>query len=315
MPTSPSAGLSPSCDCVFVVKLSALGDVIHALQALSFLGRMGVPVWWMTSRRYLPLVERVAFVERVFTPGDLPRLFLRFEQAFDLQGLLKSAVVARFVARRVVGFSFSSLREPLAGLLYTYRVKPEGAHVVEQLRSVVAKVLGVEDDGDFGVEIDLRGVELPFDVPRKFALLFPGAGWRTKNLSVDWCLRFLGLWHSHVDIPVFVVPGVGDSVRLHRLSPWLLPELGLLEAISLVSKSALVIAPDTGFLHAAAAMDVPALGLYCPSDPNRNGPFGGACRVVVCDRPCRGCFKRRCVSFCNDSISPELVVETALDLL
>ncbi len=319
MPTSTSTGWSPSSKTLLIVKLSALGDIVHALGAVSIVKRRtDLEVVWLTKPQYSPLFGTVGFVDRIIFPRDAVKFARRFDLVIDLQGLVKSAFFSLLLGSRRWGFARGFAREPLAPFFYTSRVKPEGRHVVHLLRSLVCEALGLEDDGIFDFGIDATPAELEESrrlvVDDKFVLLFPSAGWRTKELDALWCSKFLGEWFRRSSIPVYLVPGVGDDLRLSGLSPWLLPNLSLRQVIALIKRCSAVVAPDTGFLHVAAAMGKPVVGLFCPSDPLRNGPFPEG-EILLCDCPSVGCFRRRCVSACTCSISPLLAVERTLALL
>ncbi len=317
MPIFQSSGLSPCYD-LLIVKLSSLGDVVHALGAVSIVKRkLDVKVAWLVNEAYLPLFEGVSFVDELVTPRDARRLFRRFELAIDLQGLVRSALWSFFLAKHRWGFSLSALREPLAGLLYTERFSPIKAHVVEMQRELICACLGIEDDGiyDFGIRVfEHEREKVKRFLPEEFVLVVPSAGWRTKELSVEWCLDFLGQWLRITDVPVLFMPGMGDKRRLFCLGEWLLPELSLRDAMAVISLSRAVVAPDTGFLHIADALGVPCLGLYCASLGERNGPFLSK-SFVTCNCPSYGCWRKKCPSLCTSSIPVEEVVNFLLGLL
>ncbi len=314
MPAYPPLGSNHCCD-VLVVKLSALGDVIHALGAVSVLKGHPVRLWWLTKPAYLPLLEGVSFVHGVLTPSELFRAKRRFHVALDLQGLLKSAVFTLFASERV-GFCPTEAREPLASLFYTRRLGPYGGHVVERLRRLVCDAFGVKDTGiyDFGLApspSELERAKSRVSVP--FILLIPSAAWPTKGLTPFWCARFIHLWSRASSLPVYIMTGLGDGWRFEGF-PSLLPGLSLREAMAVISLASLVVAPDTGFLHMAAALGVPCVGLFCCTDPSRNGPFPRG-HVVLCRCSAAGCWKRECPSLCTPSIDPEEVVEVSLRAL
>ena len=317
MPTSQWDGLSQPCD-ILVVKLSALGDVVHALGAVSIVKRKtNCKLWWLVKPSYLPLFQGVSFVDELITPADISRYFRRFELVIDLQGLFKTGLYTFWLGKRRFGFSKEEVREKAASIFYTDRVSTTSSHVVEKLRELVCEACDIENDGvyDFGLKIfedDFEGLEGL--LPERYVLIVPGAAWSTKRLSEDWCLRFYALARVVLDIPILFLPGLGESCRFKLLSDVLLPELPLRKAIAVISRASVVVAPDTGFLHIAAALGVPCVGLYCASSAVRNGPFPLG-EVVECGCPSRGCFKRACHSLCTESIEPSAVLERVVKLL
>ena len=302
------------------MKLSSLGDVVHAIGAASILGRIerSFKVTWAVKKNYFPLFRDVCFVDELVGAKELLSIPLkRFDVVVDLQGLLKTAAISLFTGKKRCGFDRKYLKEPLASLAYTDRVSPQKLHVVEMMRELICESLSIEDDGVY--DFCLRVSEDEKDwarrrFPEKYAVLLPSAAWPTKALSVSWCRRFVGMWLARSDVPLFLLCGIGDEGRLRGLSPWLLSNLPLRKAMAVLEGSLLVIGPDTGLLHVAAALGKRCLGLYGPSLWERNAPFGDA-EVIKCLCPSAGCFKRSCDSSCTSTIPVEQVIDKALELL
>lgn len=317
MPISRWVGSNPPCD-LLVVKLSALGDVVHALGAVSIIKRLtDLKVWWLVKESYFPLFKSVDFVDRVISPKDIDVTFIRrFPVVVDLQGLIKSAFYAYLLGKKRVGFSKQEAKEKLAIYFYSDVCNTSSRHVVQKLRELVCCACEIEDDGiyDFGLKVFKDEYEAVNSlVPEDYILVIPSAAWKTKVLSYEWCARFFALARKELELPVFFfLPGLGESKRYLQLGDALLPELDIRHAMAVIDKATVVVAPDTGFLHVAAALGKKCVGLYCPSDPERNGPFPSG-KVVSCDCVFRGCFKRKCVSMCTDGIDPAHVVEKILD--
>src|SRR6266542_2740714 len=142
---------------VLLVRLGALGDLVHALPFVAAL-RTAHPdarIDWLVDARYRALVdlvpilnERLSLNTRALTgPAALPAVVRRlrlahYDIAFDAQGLIKSALLARASgAGRVIGFARTSLREPAARMFYTESVEPTGAaHVIDKTMSLLRAV-------------------------------------------------------------------------------------------------------------------------------------------------------------------------------
>jgi len=308
-------------DCnVLIVKLSALGDVVHALVASTVIKRR-LPcarIFWLTREEYFPLFEHVDFVDELF-PYSLKGLLslrnIRFDVVFDLQGLLKSSwFLPLLKAPRRAGFSLPEVREKGAVLFYNYRVTPSKPHVIEKLRQLVCGGLEIEDDGLYPspFRVDEGFCRKPAE---PYGVLLPSAAWETKVLDERWVAEFIRKMRE-VGVRVLVLVGKGDYLRLRGV-PYredFLVGLGLKEAFSVIYNADFVVGPDTGFLHIASALKKRVFALYCPTAPERNGPFNTECAVFTCECPERGCFRRRCVKNCTSSIPVDSVVEAFYSL-
>ncbi len=304
---------------ILIVKLSALGDVVHALVASTIIKRKfpQSKLFWITNSEYIPLFKFVDFVDDVIPLSlrEFRRLRdLDFSVVIDLQGLLKSSVFLPFLkAKKRVGFDPSEAKERLSSIFYNQRIKTEGKHIVEKLRELICEALCISDDGLFPSPfsgIDGESIE-------GYGLLFPSASWQTKILDTDWCLRFFsGCLKAGLNLDLLI--GKNDYLRFRKFpfGSHILVGLSIEEALKVISKAEFVVGPDTGFLHIAASLGKKVFALYCPSDPIRNGPFVEEKRVFTCDCPNRGCYKRRCFKNCTSSIPLDKVLkEVAKNLL
>lgn len=310
---------------ILIVRLGALGDVVHAIPVAAALGR-GFPdafVDWAIDERYAPLLDLVPGLDRRVVLrtrgrtaagwaalrrelGEVP-----YDVALDVQGLGKSALVARLSgARRVVGFGAPFLREPWARWLYTETADPgRPRHVVDRNLGILS-ALGVADrDWSFPIRVDAPpaagGLPAP-DAPRGdldpppggCVLINPNAAWSTKR----WPPERYGAVAAHVarahGRPCVVIWGPGDEARASAVvaasagAARLAPATGLVELAARLRAGALLVSGDTGPLHLAAALGTPVVGLYGPSDPARNGPWSPDDEVVSVFADC-ACAVRR----------------------
>ncbi len=306
---------------VLIVRLGALGDLVHALPAVAAL-RDAWPearIDWLVDARYRALLDFVPVVNRVIVVGS-PGLSLggvvrslrreRYEIAIDLQGLIKSAVLARLSgAREVVGFATPLLRERAARLFYITQAEAEaeaGGHVIAKNVGLL-RVLGVTS-GPWtfpltvpasGVVNEVRGL-LGIGEDHRFAVLNPGAGWPNKqwpperfgqvarHLSEHQGWRSVVLWgpgeRPLADVVVAASGGAADVA----------PPTGLGEVLALARAAALLVAGDTGPLQLAAALGTPTVGIFGPTNPARNGPWSPADVTVSRFESCECHHKRRC---------------------
>lgn len=303
---------------ILIVRLGALGDVVHAIPVVAAL-RRGLPdafVDWAIGERCAPLLDLVPGLDRrvVLRTRGRPaagwaalRRELRevpYDVALDVQGLGKSALVARLSgARRVVGFSTPFLREPWARWLHTESADPgRPRHVVDRNLGILG-ALGVADrEWSFPIRVDAPPAadapRLRPDVPGGCVLLNPNAAWSTKR----WPPARYGAVAAHVarahGRPCAVIWGPGDEARAAAVvaasagTARLAPPTGLVELAALLRAGALLVSGDTGPLHLAAALGTPVVGLYGPSDPARNGPWSPHDEVVSAFPDC-ACAARR----------------------
>ena len=335
---------------ILIVRLSALGDLIHALPVL-FAIKQALPstaVDWLVEDNYAPVLALVPeldrrIIVRAKSPGgvdDAIRFggggigyvravsFLRaqrYDAALDLQGLIKSAVWARASgAQRVIGFDRDHLREAQAASFYSETVVPPGAgHVIDKNLAVLS-ALNVPDTPIMPrlqptASPDVVAAIVAAGGPRKFIVLNPGAAWSNKRWPAD---RFGA-----------VAAGLYNRTRLRSLITWGPPERALAESVVAASGGAALLAPatsvadlavlmrdaavvvsgDTGPLHIAAAMGTPLVGLYGPTWPERNGPWDPKDHVLSRADTCVCHHKRHCLrgAPCINEISVERVVSAA----
>ena len=260
---------------LLVVRLSALGDVIHGIPAVVAL-RDHFAIDWAVETPYRELVEIVSGVNAIpvsLKRWSVPKIVAAaravrgHDTAIDLQGLVKSALLARVSgARERYGFAPPHIRERPAAWLMNRRVAIEPtAHVVEwnlQLaRAIVPSVAMPKVDFSAfasGPRFDGRVV------------LIPGAGRPAKQWPIE---RFREV-AKRIGHAALVVWGPGERNLAEQVDAELAPPTNLRELASLLSSARIAIGGDTGPLHLAAALGTPVVGLYGPTDPARNGPYG-----------------------------------------
>jgi heptosyltransferase I len=298
-----------------IARLSSLGDVIFTLPVLAAL-RDSFPsskIDWAIEERWQPLLaENPDLDEAIPVHGRSVTGFLRcarelrrrhYTCAIDIQGLYKSALLARLSgAPRRIGLSRQAAREPGASTLYTERVTPNAAHMVDKNLVLAAAAgarpnpvrfpLHVSDAQRAAVRqmLDRAGM-------RRYVVLSIGGGWQSKCWPPD---RFRELSSRLRDtyqtgIVINAGPGEADLARAtaaketaHQLA---FGEGSVSILMALLAGADLVIAADSGPLHLAAALGTPVIGLYGPTNPARNGPYGGR-GIVIRSEAAETTYKR-----------------------
>jgi heptosyltransferase I len=291
-------------DRFLIVRLSSLGDVVSALPVLAALRDTFVraQIDWVIDRRWQPLLMgnpdlneviplRSSSIGEFFDCGRRLRE-KNYKCVLDAQGLYKSALLARLSrAPNRIGFSYSFARERGSAIFYTQRVKPKAQHIIDQNLELAFEAgatrhparfpLYVTSDAQSIVDQFLRGTSI-----EKYAMLSPGGGWLSKcwpperygelsrRLREDFGYRIIiNCGPDETEIAETVMANAGLSLPI--IVQYKLPEL-----MALLSRADLVVAGDSGPLHLAVALGAPVVGLYGPTSPARNGPYGGQDVVV-----------------------------------
>jgi lipopolysaccharide heptosyltransferase I len=322
---------------ILIIKPSALGDIVHALPVLGLLRRRWpeAQVSWLVTPACAGLVERHPQIDEVvrfdrhgfssawWNPRSAGKLlqFSRdirereFDLVIDLQGLFRSGWFLRQTAAPVrVGFS--NARE-MGWLFYTHRVESSWEdHAVERYLCV-AEALGLGREPvefTFAVDDADRKAIAAMTGDEPYAVLMPGANWETKRWSVE---RFAGLvepLRRRFGLRSIVAGGSADRVLAEQIpgARDLTGRTGLRQLVALLERAALVIAPDTGPMHIAAALGRPLVTMYGPTNAVRTGPYGRMDSVIRIDIPCSPCYARRCShKSCLNWLRIEPVLELA----
>ena len=318
-----------------VVRLTALGDILHTLPAVAALRAAHKNAWidWVVERKWAPVLEGSPAISEVI-PFDRASAFgaltcvrrLRqknYSCAIDFQGLYKSSVLAMLsAAPRRIGFERGWAREDGASLLYTDRVAPTGRHVAELNYSLAEKAgatrparpeypLRVPAGGAASVRARLadRGIG-------DYIVVGPGGSWRAKCWPAERYGVFCREFEKRHGLRAVVIHGPGEKPLAEEVSRAAHPAAPIVmattieELMGVLAHARCAVAADSGPLHLAAALGTRVVGLYGPTDPARNGPFAPGAAIVSEARPEEISYKRRA------SYSPSMLritVEQVLD--
>jgi heptosyltransferase-1 len=317
-----------------IVRLGALGDIVHALPLAAAL-RATWPdarIDWLVDVKHRPILDHVGGLSTI-VPVDTRRMAgdtgvvpvvrrlraARYDVAIDAQGLLKSALLARLAgAARVVGLARDHLREPLASRAYDETAQPAGPHVVDNALALAAaagatavstrRSLGEGGPPRFALQPPASDVAgrvrsvLGLADGQQFALINPGAAWPNKR----WPPERFGAVARHLRTrhgwPSIVAWGPGEEdlagavVAAADGAAARAPATSLGELLAVLGAAGLVVSGDTGPLHLAAALGTPIVGIYGPTDPARNGPWSAADVTLSRHRACACHHQRRCTA-------------------
>jgi len=280
-----------------VVRLGSLGDIVHTFPAVSSL-RETFPngeIVWLAHPRWKLLVESSSLASQVSTADTRSFHSLRktidelrsvpWDAAIDYQGLWKSAALPFFSGiKRRIGFSSETIREFGVPILYTDKVHCSAIHIADQngelstragARNPVAPFqLHVPQMDDCGIRDYLQKLGL-----HRYVVLSPGGGWRSKCWPPERFGQLSKLIRDSLGLRCVVNYGPGEddlalAVRECSSDADPMPYNGPLGPLmALLRSAACIVGGDTGPLHLAVALGTPAVALFGPTNPARNGPY------------------------------------------
>jgi|SRR5208283_954108 len=284
-----SVSASPPSLSIAAIRLGAMGDILHALPAVSSL-KHSFPesrLTWIVAPKWAPLLEGNPHVDNIlpfdrrnwkyFLPAIRTLNRLKPALAVDFQGLIQSAITGRLaMPGTFIGFASERAREPLAAKFYSRTVQPRAPHIVDQnLELAVAAGATVKT-----VEFPIPPGRPEGDLPNEaFVLTSPFAGWSSKQWPFQNYAILAAELRSHgLTLVVNVSPDrAAEFTAIPNLVVHVSSLAGLIDA---TRRATAVVGLDSGPLHLAAALGKPGVGLYGPTEPARNGPYGGTIRVL-----------------------------------
>jgi heptosyltransferase-1 len=286
---------------ILIVKTSSMGDVVHALPLVTDLAAHvpGAQIDWLveesfaaipTMSRHVHRVHRVALRRWRSVPlqpatwSEIARIRRelraeRYDRVLDVQGLLKSAWMARWAGARIAGPSSGSARERIASSLYSQPIDvPRELHAVDRCRGIGAAALGYAIDGRPRFDLAVNAPRaVAVDSP--YAVLLVNASRATKLWPED---RWIALEHWLAarglgSVLFWATPD--EEARCARLAGAMqravtAPRSPIDSIAATLAAAQVVVGLDTGLTHLAAALGRPAVGIYCDYDPKLVGLIG-----------------------------------------
>lgn len=278
---------------ICIVKLSAMGDIIHAMVALQFIKKEfpNARIDWVVESAFRGVLENNPHIDNIL-PINLKSLKTKKSEIFtqykilktysknsydiiiDAQGLLKSAIVSRIIGANIIaGFDKSSIREGIASLFYNKKIHiPYHENIIVRNMAVILEPLGIHANPHM---LDTKESYLFFKTESKLAkpymLFVVGSSWESKNYPKE---QFASL-ANELKEPIYLVWG-NEGER--ELAVWIeskapnakaLNKTTLDELKSIIANASIVIGNDTGPTHMAWALNIPSITLF-GSTPARN---------------------------------------------
>jgi len=332
---------------ILVIKLSAIGDVIHTLPAVHALrqNNPGAKITWIVEKPSYnlltnnPDIDQIIVFEKpkfktlsglihngpAFTRHLRER---RFDLVVDFQGLFKSAAISLLSgAANKVGYC--DMRE-LSHLISRPLCGPNSkGHVIERYLDVVRELGGNVDKIVFPISISENEEqraeallsEARINPGEPFVVLVPGTNWATKCWPPEHYAKLIDLLEE-AGYRCVLAGGPAESdiaeqiVKLSSAGPAnLTARTSLKELAHIFKRSRAFVGGDTGPMHLAVAVGTPAVTLFGPTDPARNGPYQGKNVILQVDRECKNCWKRRCDKRCLEMIQPFQVFDGVISVM
>jgi ADP-heptose:LPS heptosyltransferase len=280
-----------------VVRLGSLGDIVHTFPAVAGLRQSfpGAEIIWVTHPRWRALVESSDLATDIWETEtrsyhSLSEIIGRirkehFTAAIDYQGLWKSAALPFLsgVSRRI-GFSSQTIREFGVPVLYTDRVRCAQTHVADQ-NGELSQRAGARP-GVGPVTLSVPSIQEVFVLQlllglgiERYIVLSPAGGWRSKCWPPDRygalcqkihgalglrCVLNFGPGEDELISAVKAASGKADPIAYNG---------SLDQLMALLRNAVCIVGGDTGPLHLAVALGTPAVAIFGPTDPARNGPY------------------------------------------
>lgn len=333
---------------ILIVKLSSIGDIVHALPALANIRREmpDAEIGWAVDGRYAEILRENPMIDHLiqldtksFRGGKVieemvldmgrqlkPLRSHRFDTALDMQGLLKSAAVTRYSgAKKRFGFAPPDLREPASRFFYTDTVAIEPqTHIVRKNIALASRALGidpVESNFEFPInttdEHKAEARAIADQAGGELVILNPAGGWVTKLWHAEKYGELADVIWERLGLRSVISIGPNDDELAARVTSnsrsgkAIVAKPSLKGFFELAKLARLYVGGDTGPTHIAVAAGTPAVGIFGPTEWWRNGSVNpnDIC-VARNDIGCRvDCHRRTCSNWICMDISVETVFE------
>ncbi|HLY59791.1 MAG TPA: lipopolysaccharide heptosyltransferase I [Terriglobia bacterium] len=288
-----------------IIRLSSIGDIVHALPAVSALARTfpDADVDWVVEARYAVLLEGNPWVKRVVkldTLGWRSNLsssaviekvargiaLLRettYDAVLDFQGLIKSAIISKVSrSQRRLGFAENWLREPAAGMFYDESVAPRDRRHIIEMNFALAEHLGARNPGPAEWEFPLPGNQSDDSYIEKqlseidakdFLVINPGGGWQAKRWAPRRYAEIIRRLDAECSGKIILTGSPEEEALVREIlnlanstRAHYIPST-LVQLIALVRRARLFLSGDTGPMHLAAAVRAPIVAIFGSTDP------------------------------------------------
>jgi heptosyltransferase I len=294
---------------IAIVKLSALGDIVHAMVVLQLIKKYNnvISIDWIVEENYKELLEnhpeinnvhvinlkKAKYRKSIFTLFNeliKVRQLGYYDLVIDMQGLIKSAIVSKMIPSRLtIGFDRLSSRERLSSLFYNKRLKyGYDKNVIDRNVSLVEFAIGmnvkehdIESKNPFLVSSE-KYLTSNLSRIKKNVLIIPGASDKSKCYPILNLAKLIEL----IDTNVLIIWGnekekmMANQIKIIAPKVNVCDKLSIDSLISLISQMDLVIGPDTGPTHMAWGLNIPSITIFGPTPGYRNSYITKINRII-----------------------------------
>ena len=323
---------------IAIVKISALGDIVNSMVVLQFIRKYypDSTIDWVVEKSFRGILENNSHINQIHTINlkkfkknkslktlyvELSRVknFGRYDIVIDFQGLLKSAIVSKFiVSNKIVGFDSSSIRESLASYFYDQKV-----NIGYDQNTILRNVKLVSEALNIDITKDDISKKKPFlfskselSIPKSEYIVFIiGSSWESRNYPKEKYVEIA----NHLKRHCLVVWGNEKEYQnakwMTAQSKWIkvMPKLSLDDLKQLISQAMLLIGNDTGPSHFSWALNIPSILLFGPTPVGRM--FESSINKSLKSSSQINHFKLNKKDFSIKEISVNEIVKIALQLI
>jgi len=283
---------------IAIVKLSAMGDIVHAMVALQFIKQKypNIQIDWIVEKSFKgvlednPDINNILTVELKALKKDKLAIFKEikklknysknnYDLVIDAQGLLKSAIVAKLLGKKVAGFSKTSIREKIASIFYNTKIDIDYAkNTIDRNVTVLGKPLNINITPDMIINKkpflffkEVENINSLFSKDKKNIIFVIGSTWESRNYPKE---KFTQI-ANELKENIIIVWGSQEEkdraewIKFNSKYVKIAPRgnLNLLKYI--VSKADFLIGNDTGPTHMAWGLNVPSITIFGPTPVSR----------------------------------------------
>ena len=282
---------------IAIVKLSAMGDIIHAMVALQYIkqAKPDIQIDWIVEQSFAPVLKGNPHIDNIFSvhlksiKKDKKNIFKQikllksyaknnYDLVIDAQGLIKSALTAKMLAKHRAGFSKESIREGIASVFYTHKVEiAYDANTIDRNAKVMSEPLGITiteqmilDKEPFLFYDDVKTLDVLSDTKKNIIFVI-GSTWQSRNYPKE---KFAQIADT-LEENVLIVWGNEEEkqraewIEAHSSYAKVLPKINLHTLKAVIGKSDLLIGNDTGPTHMAWGLNIPSITIFGPTPVNR----------------------------------------------
>ena len=282
---------------IAIVKLSAMGDIIHAMVALQYIKKSNpsLKIDWIVEQAFVKILEGNPDIDNILAVNlksikkDKKALLSQiklvkeyaknnYDLVIDAQGLLKSALTAKILGKNRAGFSKSSIRESVASYFYQHKVNiAYDANTIDRNAKVMSEPLGIEvtaqmihDKKPFLFYTESEALE-NIDDKKKNIIFIIGSTWESRNYPKE---KFAELADTLEENILIAWGNTEEKERAEWIATQskyahVLPSMNLNGLKAIIGNADLLIGNDTGPTHMAWGMNVPSITLFGPTPVNR----------------------------------------------